>query len=151
MTRQRNVLTVTAMLMVVMALVPAASADSGTPLRTDVTATFIGTGWITTTAGDLDCGGITEESNIRFVGEEPFVDGAMHWHQTLELTCPDGTLRLESQGRWVFDNGNVRLNGTVTAATGAYEHLVGASAHQKGYVDPSTLPFLTFAGSLRIN
>ena len=100
--------------------------------------------------GELDCTGFAAVPDVRIVGEIPFVDGTMHWFEIMTLDCGDGTMTLHNYGTWTFDNGKFRVNGTVVAATGAYEHLVGASTHQQGLVNPAIFPFAGTV-SLRIN
>jgi hypothetical protein len=150
MTTTRRLPTIAAMLLMVMAIAPAVTASQGEPVRGAGAATFIGTGWAYDFDGDLDCAGFAEVPDVRIVGEIPFVEGTMHWFEIMTLDCGDGTMTLENYGTWTFDNGKFRANGTVVAATGTYEYLIGASAHQQGLVDPAIFPFAGTV-SLRIN
>ena len=153
MKRIHKLLAIAAVLLAIMALVPAASAGSGAPLRADGTATFVGWGWAYEFDGDFACTGFAEVPEMWMVGEPPigppFGHGTMHWFEVMELDCDGGTMTLENYGTWTFDNGKFRVNGTVIDATGDYLHLVGASAHQQGLV-PAVFP-LTGTVSLRIN
>lgn len=150
MKRFRPLLTIAALALFVMALTPAASAHPIKPIRAHGTANFVGTGWEYDFDGDLDCNAFAVVLEFRIVGDIPFVEGTMHWFEIMAITCADGTMTLESYGTWTFDNGKFRVNGTVVDATGAYDYLIGARAHQSGLVDPAVFPF-TGTLKLRIN
>lgn len=150
MTRLRKLLVLVAAVLIVMAVVPVASASPGAPLRGSGTATFVGDGWAYDFDGELDCTGFAVVPESRIVGPEPLATGTMHWFEIMTLDCDDGTMVLEGYGTWTFANGKFRVNGVVVEATGAYSHLIGASAHQQGMVDPAVFPFAG-VDSLRIN
>lgn len=150
MKRFRSPLTIAALALFVMALTPAASAHPIKPIRAHGTANFVMNGWEYDFDGDLDCDAFAVVPEVRIVGDFPFVEGTMHWFEIMAITCADGTITLESYGTWTFDNGKFRVNGTVVEATGVYNHLIGARAHQSGLVDPAVFPF-TGTLTLRIN
>lgn len=147
----RKLTTLTAALLVVMALVPAAAAQSASPLRASGTMYYDGGGWASEVSGDVTCTGY-ETSESRIVGPEPLAIGTMHWLGTWVAACDGGTITIEATGHWSFANSKWVQNGTVTDATGAYAHLVGSSAHVFGTVDMSQFPTaLTGTVNLRIN
>jgi hypothetical protein len=151
MTRTRKLVTIAAVLLVMMALIPVATASPGAPLRMSGTATLVRLGlWDYDFDGDLTCSGHADVPYFRVVGNDLPFDGTMHWSEIMELDCDDGTMTLHNYGTWTFENNKFRVNGTVVAATGTLEHLIGASTHQQGQVT-SFGPPLSGPVSIRIN
>lgn len=125
-------------------LMPAVSAEPMSPLRSEASFMlnwdWVGVGgtspisWIGTIWGDI-------EGDVTLSAIQATFPGILeHYSETWVITTSTGTITMYQEGVWSFMSLKFKSNGYVTAATGAWEYLVGSDAHVRGTTTPFPVP-----------
>lgn len=68
-----------------------------------------------------------------------FVGTTMHYFETFTIVTSDGTISGTDSGTWSMADFTFALEGTVTAGTGCYTHMVGYSLSAAGYTNDANV------------
>jgi len=144
-------LTVLLVLAFALVLVPAVSAQPMKPLRGEMELFFTGPAnplWTGTISGDINGDMYFYATGSKDVGQ------VHHFWEVWNITNGDGDLLIGTdKGVVSWKNGEYRMNGVVTEATGNWAYLEGHRVHMSGYItfDPATGLPATAPGTFRVN
>ena len=136
-----------ALLMLIVPVAPAASAQPKRPLRCEL---WMQLSWGPPIQWQGTCTGDIVGSIIVTEGTSSFPGKTEHYSETFVITTDQGKIMGSDEGVWSFKTFKWRANGMITDATGDWAYLVGYNVHDIGSTTPLSAPQMSAWGTITL-